>query len=91
MSYSFYLYHYTIVTVIVRRCYASLTPDQMRANELLVFAVVEILSVAVALALAQFSYTYVEEPGIRWGSRLESRWRPVMARVRPAAAPQGAD
>jgi len=75
MSYSFYLWHYIVLTVIVRQFYVALSPAAMLRNDLLIFAVVEIASVAVALGLAQLSYSYVEEPCILWGMRMEAVWR----------------
>lgn len=79
MSYSFYLWHYVLMTLVFRAIFAALTEPEFVHAKWLIFAGVEVVSVAAALALAQVSYSYVEEPFIQWGIRLEARWR------RPAA------
>jgi peptidoglycan/LPS O-acetylase OafA/YrhL len=81
MSYSFYLWHYVLMTLVFRAVFAALSAAAFVQARWLIFAGVEIVSVAAALALAQLSYSYIEEPFIQWGARLEARWR------RPAAAP----
>jgi len=99
LSYSFYLWHYILLTVMVRELYVLLPPGTMRAHDVVLFAATELVTVAVALAVAQLSYVYVEEPCILWGTRLEASWRRVgvtqMLRPvdapEPRAASQGAD
>ncbi len=77
LSYSFYLWHYMALTIIVRQLYATFTPEIMTRYELLMFATVEVTSVAAALAIAQASYSWIEEPFIALGVRLEAFCRPL--------------
>ena len=100
MSYSFYLWHYIILTVAIRELHVLLPAQTVLGLDWLVFAVLEIVTVAAALAIAQLSYSYVEEPCILWGVRMEAAWRRVTpptflpmagGRRSPQAAPEGAD
>jgi len=95
LSYSFYLWHYIILTVTVRLLYAALGPAAA-LHRVAMFGGTEIFTIAAALGLAQLSYSYVEEPFIRWGHRLETGARaapaPLAAGIMPRQAnPQGAD
>jgi peptidoglycan/LPS O-acetylase OafA/YrhL len=96
LSYSFYLWHFMVLTVTVRTLYTAFVPATLSAR-LAVFAGVDLFTVAAALAVAQLSYTYVEEPFIRWGQRLETARRRTAAPslrtggLSPQPQPQGAD
>ncbi|HEX9466663.1 MAG TPA: acyltransferase [Alphaproteobacteria bacterium] len=72
MSYSFYLWHYFILTVAVHELYVVFTPGTMAHYDLLTFAGTEVFTVAIALAIAQLSYSWIEEPCIQLGTRLEA-------------------
>lgn len=91
MSYSFYLWHFFLLTVAVHAIDASLPSQTVVNSRLLIFAAVEIVTVAAGLAIAQISYSCIEEPFIRWGAQLEARWRtPARPAARPAAPPRSA-
>ncbi|HTY70140.1 MAG TPA: acyltransferase [Alphaproteobacteria bacterium] len=102
LSYSFYLWHYIILTVTMRTAYAADVAANL-PQRLTLFAGIELLTFATALAVAQLSYSYVEGPFIRWGRRLDGWARPEAGRpprtafaARSAspphnASPQGAD
>lgn len=47
---------------------------------------VEAATVALALGIAQLSYTFVESPFIRFGQRLENRWRQSSLSLRQDSA-----
>lgn len=84
LSYSFYLWHYVILTVALRQLYASFTPDIMTRYELVIFAATSVVTIAIALAVAQISYTWIEQPSIAWGVRLETFFRELtVARALP--------
>jgi peptidoglycan/LPS O-acetylase OafA/YrhL len=96
LSYSFYLWHYIILTVTVRMVYAADVAANL-PQRLALFAGIELLTLATALAVAQLSYSYVEEPFIRWGRRLDG-WAgrgaarpPRTAFAARGVSPQGAD
>jgi peptidoglycan/LPS O-acetylase OafA/YrhL len=71
LSYSFYLWHYIILTVVVRALYVTFGASVMLQHALPIFAGVEIFTIAAALAIAQLSHSCIEEPGILLGQRLE--------------------
>jgi peptidoglycan/LPS O-acetylase OafA/YrhL len=73
LSYSFYLWHLFILTLVIHALYAALPPDVMRDYDLALFTVTAIGTIGVALAVAQLSYTFVELPFIRLGRYLEKR------------------
>ena len=80
LSYSFYLWHLMILTVIAHELYAHATPAFMHRYELAIFAGLFATSVAIALGIAHLSYRYVERPGIKLGYWLEGVWsRPARA------------
>lgn len=88
VSYSFYLWHYTILVVAVRALYAYFTPAEMQQYELPLFFSTLLFTVLVALAVAQLSYAYVELPCIRLGRVLLERGLRVVGRSeRPASTP----
>ena len=96
MSYSFYLWHYMVLTVTVRTLYTWYVPA-FPSERLVVFMGLELFTVAAALALAQATYSWVEVPGIHLGQRLDAWARAAWARPLPAGlaasqvTPQGAD
>jgi peptidoglycan/LPS O-acetylase OafA/YrhL len=96
LSYSFYLWHYTILTVTARMLYAAYVPAT-QLHRLAAFGGTELFTIAAALAMAQLSYSYIEEPCLRWSQRLDVWGRGAAApSLRPGFAsrqvsPQGAD
>lgn len=87
LSYSFYLWHYIIVTIAVRELYATFSPEIMRAYELPLFAATVIGTVAAALGVAQLSYSFIEVPFIAFGRRWAgTRAPPRVPQVAPAPA-----
>lgn len=72
LSYSFYLWHYIFLTIIVREIYAAATPEFMGRYELLIFFATAVTSIAAAMAIAQASYSWIEEPFIALGVRVEA-------------------
>jgi peptidoglycan/LPS O-acetylase OafA/YrhL len=93
LSYSFYLWHYFILTVTVRTLYAALSPETMRQFELPIFVAVLLVTVTIAIAVAQLSYTSIELPFMTVGRTLAERLRGTAKSRRPAspapAAPPG--
>ena len=88
MSYSFYLWHYFLMTLAFRAVFLAVPAATYVRSELLIFTGLELATVAAALGIAQLSYSYIEEPFIQWGTRLETRWRrPAPAPVPPAVGP----
>lgn len=80
LSYSFYLWHFFLMTIAVREIYAALPADTLHRYELLIFAAVALVTVGFALAVAQLSYSYVEVPSVRLGRALASRGRWIVSR-----------
>jgi peptidoglycan/LPS O-acetylase OafA/YrhL len=74
-SYSFYLWHYVVLTVWVRQLFAAITPDALGEHEWTIFTVMAAVSIAGALAIAHVSFTYVEAPSLELG-------RSVLVRLR---------
>lgn len=74
LSYSFYLWHLMILTVLTHELYAHATPAFMHGHEVSICVVLFLVSVAVALGIAQLSYRYVEKPGIAFGRKVETWW-----------------
>lgn len=88
LSYSFYLWHLMILTVIAHVLYARVAPEVMHGFELPIFVGVFVSSVAIALGIAHLSYHYVERPGVKLGYWLESVWsRPAASGSAASAAP----
>lgn len=84
LSYSFYLWHYVVLTVVMRQIYATFTPDIMTRYDLMIFAAANLVTIALALAVAQVSYTWVEQPFIRLGVQIETFCRELaVARALP--------
>jgi peptidoglycan/LPS O-acetylase OafA/YrhL len=88
LSYSFYLWHFFIATIAIREVFALLTPQTMRALEIPIALLTIIVTVLLALVVAQYSYRYVELPSIALGRNLAARWRrlkrpPDLAAGRP--------
>jgi peptidoglycan/LPS O-acetylase OafA/YrhL len=70
LSYSFYLWHFFIMTIAVRALYARLTADAMHQFEIPIIVATAVTTVAVALAIAQLSYKWIEMPSVALGRRL---------------------
>lgn len=77
ISYSFYLWHYFILSVSTRELYAHLSPETMHTHQLALFTITLIGTVAVALFIAHLSYSFVEVPFISVGRRVVAMWKPI--------------
>ena len=75
LSYSFYLWHYFILTMTVRGLYLAFSPEVLHRQEILVCALTAATTVAAALVVAQLSYSVIEVPFIGFGRRLAEAWR----------------
>jgi peptidoglycan/LPS O-acetylase OafA/YrhL len=75
VSYSFYLWHYFVLTVMVRQVLLRTQPAALQAEEWWVFAAVFLASTAVALAAAQISRCWIELPALALARKLLERWR----------------
>lgn len=75
LSYSFYLWHFFLLTIVVRALYATLSPTVMERFDIAIFLATAIATVGVALAVAQLSYAYVEVPSVALGRALAATWR----------------
>lgn len=83
LSYSFYLWHFFIMTLALRAVYATLSAGVVHRFEIVIFLATALVTVGAALAIAQLSYTYVEIPSVGLGRRLAARWRGLAARRYP--------
>lgn len=90
LSYSFYLWHLWLMTIVVRALYDSLPAEVMKDYEVALVLGVGGLTIAAALVIAQFSYSFIEVPGIALGRKLVTAWRHLSAR-RPRDKPTSAD
>jgi len=77
LSYSFYLWHFFIMTIAVRALYARLPADAMRQFEIPIIVATAVLTIAVALGIAQLSYKWIEMPSVALGRRLAGQWTRV--------------
>jgi peptidoglycan/LPS O-acetylase OafA/YrhL len=75
LSYSFYLWHFFLMTIVVHALYATLPADVMSRFEIPIVLAVVAATVGVALGIAQLSYSYVEVPSIALGRTLAGGWR----------------
>lgn len=82
LSYSFYLWHFSFLTVVVRGLYATLTHDQLRTWELPIFLGTLVVTGLLAFGVAQLSYNYIELPFVWLG-----RWIGRLLHVAPINAP----
>lgn len=74
VSYSYYLYHaYFLVAVahILMRCFPNMS---VCASPSVYGFVLLIVSSAIALVVAGFSYTKIEQPFISWSRKVARRW-----------------
>jgi peptidoglycan/LPS O-acetylase OafA/YrhL len=74
LSYSFYLWHYFILTMAVRGLYLAFSADLLHRYEIAVCVLTAIVTIAAALAVAQLSYSFIEVPFIGFGRRLAELW-----------------
>jgi len=81
-SYSFYLWHYFILTMAVRGLYLAFAADRLHRHEILVCALTAAVTIAAALAVAQLSYRFVEVPFIGFGRSLAEAWRKLHGAAR---------
>ena len=80
LSYSFYLWHFFLMTIAVRAIYSTLSAEYLHRFEVPIFLGVAAVTVGLALVVAQLSYTYVEVPSVGLGRSLAARWRAIAAR-----------
>jgi peptidoglycan/LPS O-acetylase OafA/YrhL len=74
LSYSFYLWHFFIMTIVVRALYSGFSADAMRQFEIPIIALAAIITIAIALGVAQLSYRLVEMPSVGLGRQLAGQW-----------------
>lgn len=74
LSYSFYLWHFFIMTIAARALYARLPADAMRQFEIPIVVATAVITIALALGIAQLSYKWVEMPSVALGRRLAGQW-----------------
>lgn len=89
ISYSFYLWHFIVLTLVIHELYARIGAESVQRWDWLWFLAVTASTVGLALALARLSYVYVEQPVARLGATLMKRpRRPVRgSRLSGAGAP----
>ena len=75
LSYSFYLWHFIILTISIRAIYAMLPFETINRFDLPLVAATSIVTIAIALGIAQLSYNYVELPSIKLGRMVAAIWR----------------
>lgn len=85
LSYSFYLWHYFILTMAVRGLYLALSPALLHRDEVVACGVTAAATIALTLAVAQLSYRFVEQPFIAFGRRLAALWEQRLAAARGEA------
>lgn len=89
ISYSFYLWHFFIFTIFAHHLYANLAPAALRQYEIPIFFATLIVTVAIALGVAQLSYAHIELPSLRLGRKIEGRLREVVTALRARRAAPG--
>lgn len=72
LSYSFYLWHLMILTVLTHALYSHASSAFMHGHEVPIAVALFTVSVGLALGIAQLSYRFVERPGIAMGHRIET-------------------
>lgn len=82
LSYSFYLWHFFLMTIAVRALYETLSPSELSRFDVPIVLATIVITVALALAIAQLSYRYVEVPSIALGRTLAGTWHGIAARWR---------
>jgi peptidoglycan/LPS O-acetylase OafA/YrhL len=86
LSYSFYLWHFIVLTIVTRQLYASLSPEAMHRYEIVIFMATILGTAALALGIAQLSYSFVELPFISVGRKIISTWKQTaFGRVVPSS------
>jgi peptidoglycan/LPS O-acetylase OafA/YrhL len=74
LSYSFYLWHFFIMTIVVHAFYVQLLADAMRQFKIPIIVATDVVTIAVALGIAQLSYKWIEMPSVVLGRGLASQW-----------------
>jgi peptidoglycan/LPS O-acetylase OafA/YrhL len=88
LSYSFYLWHFFLMTIVVRILYETLSPSIMAGFDIAIFLATAFATVAAALAVSQLSYSYVEVPSMGLGRSLTATWRRLAAALGRDPSPQ---
>lgn len=83
LSYSFYLWHFSFLTVVVRALYATLTHEQLRNWELPIFLGTLVSTALLALGVAQLSYRYIELPFVALGRWIPGFFHPALIDAPP--------
>jgi peptidoglycan/LPS O-acetylase OafA/YrhL len=89
LSYSFYLWHYFIMTLVVHALYATQPADVMHRFEVPICLATALVTIAVALAVAHLSYACVEVPSMAVGRRLADTSRRMVTLARRAFSASG--
>jgi peptidoglycan/LPS O-acetylase OafA/YrhL len=74
LSYSFYLWHFFVMTIAVRTLYVGLSATDMSRFEVPIILATAAATIAIALGIAQLSYRWVERPSVDLGRYLAGRW-----------------
>jgi peptidoglycan/LPS O-acetylase OafA/YrhL len=74
LSYSFYLWHFFVMTIVVRALYSALSAAAMARFEVPLILATAGTTIAVALGIAQLSYRWIEMPSVTLGRRLANQW-----------------
>jgi peptidoglycan/LPS O-acetylase OafA/YrhL len=75
LSYSFYLWHFFILTMTVRGLYLVFSPEALHRYDVVVCVLPAVATVGAALGVAQLSYTFIELPFMEFSRRLAIEWR----------------
>jgi peptidoglycan/LPS O-acetylase OafA/YrhL len=87
LSYSFYLWHFVIMTIAVRPLYTMLAADVLHRAQIPIFLLLSVITIGLALGVAQLSYSYVEVPSIALGRTMVALWRQLSLGRTGAARP----
>jgi peptidoglycan/LPS O-acetylase OafA/YrhL len=74
LSYSFYLWHFFIMTIAVHAIDLRLSVDDLRQFEIPIIVTTAVVTIAIALGVAQLSYKWVEMPSVSIGRRMAGQW-----------------
>jgi peptidoglycan/LPS O-acetylase OafA/YrhL len=79
LSYSFYLWHFFVMTIAVRALYSGLSVADMGRFEVPLILATAAATIAAALGIAQLSYRWIEMPSVALGRRLATQWSRLAA------------
>jgi peptidoglycan/LPS O-acetylase OafA/YrhL len=82
LSYSFYLYHFFLLTIAARVVYSSLSPQDLLTWANWICLLVLLLTFTGAFLVAQMSYKFVELPGIDLARQItRGKLTPALIRI----------